>query len=180
MLHIKKTLKHPKAKEEERLLFQTKIANYKKEGIAIIPIDESGFVHSAPRTHGYSIKGNRCYGVHDWHSTKRINAIGALMGKQLLTVSLFQSNINTSVFNHWVEQDLIPKLSQKSVLVMDNAKFHKSLELKNIIEKAGHKLEYLPAYSPDLNPIEKKWAQAKSKRRKYRCNVDTLFQQYIL
>ena len=48
-----------------------------------------------------------------------------------------------------------------------------------MIEKAGHKLEYLPAYSPDLNPIEPKWAQSKSKRRKYKCDIDVLFQDYI-
>lgn len=51
--------------------------------------------------------------------------------------------------------------------------------LKTMIEKAGHILEYLPPYSPDLNPIEPKWAQAKSRRRKYRCDVDTLFEKYM-
>ncbi|MFK8040037.1 MAG: transposase [Rickettsiaceae bacterium] len=63
---------------------------------------------------------------------------------------------------------------------MDNAKFHKSSYLFEMIKKAGHKLEYLPAYSPDLNPIEQKWSQAKSRRRKYRCDIDTLFQQYMM
>ena len=101
------------------------------------------------------------------------------MGKKLLTVSLFECNINTAIFNSWVEQDLIPKLPTNSVVVMDNAGFHKSPDLKVMIEKAGHKLEYLPVYSPDLNPIEPKWAQAKSKRRKYRCDIDTLFQEYM-
>ena len=45
------------------------------------------------------------------------------------------------------------------------------------IEDNGHFLEYLPPYSPDLNPIEHKWAQAKSKRRKYQCDIDTLFKE---
>jgi len=136
-------------------------------------------VHNAPRTHGYSVKGKRCYGVHDWHPSKRTNVIGALVGKSLLTVSLFDCNVNTSIFNGWVEQDLIPKLANNSVVVTDNATFHKSPYLKTMIEKAGHILEYLPPYSPDLNPIEPKWAQAKSRRRKYRCDVDTLFEKYM-
>jgi len=161
------------------LEFSKKIANHKEKGRTIIPIDESGFVHNMPRTHGYSSKGKRCYDVHDWRPGKRTNVIGALMGKSLLTVSLFECNINTSVFNSWVEQDLIPKLPINSVVVMDNAGFHKSPDLKVMIEKAGHKLEYLPAYSPDLNPIEPKWAQAKFRRRKYRCDIDTLFQEYM-
>ena len=67
-------------------------------------------MHNAPRTHGYSVKGKRCYGVHDWHPSKRTNVIGALVGKSLLTVSIFDGNVNTSIFNSWVEctnQDLI-------------------------------------------------------------------------
>ncbi|MSP27173.1 MAG: IS630 family transposase, partial [Methylococcales bacterium] len=40
-----------------------------------------------------------------------------------------------------------------------------------------HSLEFLPPYSPDLNPIEHKWAQAKALRRKKNCSTDTLFSQ---
>ena len=95
-------------------------------------------------------------------------------------MSIFDCNINTAIFNSWVEQDLIPKLPNNSVVVTDNASFHKSPHLKTMIEKAGHILEYLPPYSPDLNPIEPKWAQAKSRRRKYHCDLNTLFEKYIL
>jgi len=137
--------------------------------------DESGFVHNAPRTYGYSAKGKRCYGVHDWHPSKRANVIGALIGKSLLTVAIFNCNIDTAVFNCWMEQDLIPKLPKNSVIVADNAAFHKSSALEAMIDEAGHILEYLPPYSPHLNPIEPKWSQAKSIRRKYRCSVDDLF-----
>lgn len=120
-----------------------------------------------PRTHGYAMKGQRCYGIHDWGAKGRTNAIGALLGKTLLTISLFSSNINTEIFTAWVRQDLIPKLPEKSVIVMDNAAFHKGAEMKTAIKGAGHTLLYLPPYSPDLNPIEHKWAQAKSIRRKH-------------
>lgn len=167
------------AKEEERQEFNKKIENDKSEGRIIIPIDESGFADNMPRTHGYAPKGIRCYDIQDWRPGKRTNVIGALMGDKLLTVSMFECNINTTIFNSWVKQDLIPKLPKNSVLIMDNAGFHKSPLLIEMIKKAGHKLEYLPAYSPDLNPIESKWAQSKAKRRKYRCDIDLLFQRYI-
>ena len=101
------------------------------------------------------------------------------MDKLLLTVSIFDCNINTAIFNSWVEQDLIPKLPNNSVVVTDNASFHKSPHLKTMIEKAGHILEYLPPYSPDLNPIEPKWAHAKSRRRKYHCDLNTLLGVFI-
>ena len=133
-----------------------------------------------PRTHGYSKKGERCFGIHDWGAKGRTNAIGALFGESLLTLSLFDCNINTDAFSAWVRQDLLPKLPAESVLVMDNATFHKNRCVQEEIKSAGHILEYLPPYSPDLNPIEHKWAQAKSKRRRFQCDVDTLFKEHCL
>ena len=138
-------------------------------------IDESGFSHDMPRTHGYSTKGQRCYGAHDWGAKGRTNAIGALIGATLLTVSLFESTINSEVFTAWVKQDLLPKLPERSIIVMDNATFHKQPEMQEALAADGHTLLYLPPYSPDLNPIEKKWAQAKSLRRKLSCSLDALF-----
>ena len=133
-----------------------------------------------PRTHGYSLKGKRCYGVHDWHAKGRKNVIGAQFGNNLLTVGLFDCNINSDVFYAWLKQDLIPKLPQNSVLVMDNATFHKRNDMKELVENAGHKLLYPPPYSPDLNPIEHKWAQAKSIRKKYNQSVENIFQNHFI
>jgi hypothetical protein len=52
-------------------------------------IDKSGFVHDMPRTHGYPVKGQRCYGIHALGVKGRFNAIGAFLGKTLLTISVF-------------------------------------------------------------------------------------------
>ena len=141
----------------------------------IVYIDESGFAHDMPRTHGYSPKGERCYGTHDWGAKGRTNVIGALLNGQLLTVSLFETTINTEIFNAWVMQDLVPKLPPKSIVVMDNATFHKSINMQKTLEDAGHRILYLPPYSPDLNPIEHKWAETKSVRRKIGGSVEDLF-----
>lgn len=133
-----------------------------------------------PRTHGYSLKGERCFGTHDWGAKGRTNVIGAILRGVLLTVSLFQTTVDTLVFNAWVMQDLIPKLPDKSIIVMDNAAFHKSTEMQQSLESKGHTLLYLPPYSPDLNPIEHKWAQAKAHRRKRQCSLDELFKDLKL
>ena len=78
--------------------------------------------------------------------------IGALLAGNLLTMSLFQTTINTDVFTEWVQKDLIPKLPPESIVIMDNATFHKGERMKQSLEQAGHILLYLPPYSPDLNP----------------------------
>ena len=54
----KKNLRHPKVSEEERHIFQQKIEGYKREGYVIVYLDESGFVHDIPRTHGYAPVGD--------------------------------------------------------------------------------------------------------------------------
>ncbi len=69
---------------------------------------------------------------------------------------------------------------QNSVIVMDNATFHKRQDIQQAIWEAGHILEYLPPYSPDLNPIEHQWAQAKALRKQQNCSIDELFLRYSI
>ena len=135
---------------------------------------------SQPRTHGYALKGKRCYGKHNWGEKGRTNVIGALLKGILLTVSLFESNINTEIFTSWVLQDLLPKLPPACVVILDNAAFHKNALIKKALEQAGHILLFLPPYSPDLNKIEHKWAHAKSFSRKTQLPIPELFASSLL
>jgi transposase len=156
-----------------------KIKQYELSEKPVIYIDESGFSCDMPRCFGYSQKGQRCWGKHDWQAKGRINVIGALQENQLLTACLFESTVDSEVFHAWITKDLLHKLPQGAVIVMDNATFHKRQDTQQQIQQAGCILEYLPPYSPDLNPIEHKWAQAKACRRKFRCTVEELFKQFI-
>lgn len=133
-----------------------------------------------PRTHGYNVKGERCYGFCDWHARGRINVIGGLCDTTLLAVSLFECTIDSAVFEAWFEHELLPVLPEGAVIVLDNASFHKRDELQRHCLSGGHTPEFLPPYSPDLNPIEHKWAQAKSIRRSCGCSVDELFSSHFL
>lgn len=164
----------------KRAEFQNHLFHYQQlEQRNIIYIDESGFATDAPRDYSYSLKGTRSYGVKDWHNKGRVNAIGAILDFNILNVGLFEGNINADVFHAWVTQELLHSIPANSVLVMDNATFHKRSDSIAAIEKSGHSILFLPPYSPDLNPIEKKWAQAKSIRRKLRCDPYELFQKFI-
>jgi transposase len=159
----------------KREAFCKKIKGYEEAGRPIVYIDESGFAHDMPRRYGYAPIGQRCFGLHNWHEKGRINAVGALVGTTLLTICLFSTTMNADRFHAWLIHDLIPKLPPQSVLVMDNATFHKRNDIPLTVAKAGHNLEYLPTYSPDLNPIEHKWAQAKHIRKTTKCSVEEIF-----
>jgi transposase len=56
---------------------------------------------------------------------------------------------------------LLPEIPRGSVIIWDNASFHQSEKLQQLIEEGGSHLLFLPAYSPDLNPIEGWWAVLK-------------------
>lgn len=173
---LKKTLFHPKADEFFRLLFQLKLFCYEFiDKRPIVYIDESGFALDAPRDKGYSTKGEKCYGFKDWHARGRVNAIGAIINFKLINLCLFHTNINADVFYAWLTQQLLPCIPANCVIVLDNATFHKRNDAMAIVENLGHTLLYLPPYSPDLNPIEKKWAQAKSIRRKFNYTPEQVF-----
>lgn len=132
-----------------------------------------------PRTHGYSAKGQRTYGIQDWGAKGRTNVIGALVSGLLLTVSLVSGNVNSDVFFSWLKHDLLPKVPSASVIILDNASFHKRDDIIKLITDAGHILEFLPPYSPDLNSIERTWAQAKAIRRRENCDIDVLFAEHF-
>ena len=71
-----------------------------------------------------------------------------------------------NIVRDWFENQLCPVLKPGQVVILDNASFHKSRKLKELAEAAKCELLYLPPYSPDLNPIEKFWANLKAKIRK--------------
>jgi len=62
---------------------------------------------------------------------------------------------------------------------MDNATFHKRADMLEAITKRGCIVEFLPPYSPDLNPTGKKCAEFKSTRRKLRCSIEDLFTKHV-
>jgi transposase len=157
------------------LLFQARIAEHEKAGKPICYLDESGHALSMPRTHGYSHRGTRCFGTHDWGAKGRVNVIGALIGKLLFAVGLFNCSVDSTVFGTWVKEFLLPGLTEPAAIVMDNASFHKDAAILKLIRDAGHIIEFLPPYSPDLNPIEHKWAEKKAFRRKHHCSVELCY-----
>ena len=72
-------------------------------------------------------------------------------------------------FRQFVAEDLLPKLRKGSVVIMDNLRIHKMEWLEEMITSRGARVEYLPPYSPDMNPIEMMWSVIKSFVRLFPC-----------
>ena len=78
---------------------------------------------------------------------------------------LFDGTCTANIFNAWLENWLCPELNSSHVVIMDNASVHKSKKTREVIEKRGAKILFLPPYSPDLNPIEQTFGTLKKIRQ---------------
>jgi transposase len=92
--------------------------------------------------------------------------IAALRGRDLLAPMTFEGYCDRAVFTAWLEQVLVPHLNPGDTVILDNASFHNYANIAATLATAGCHLLYLPSYSPDLNPIENRWASLKNTLRK--------------
>jgi putative transposase len=83
--------------------------------------------------------------------------IATLCNGNIIAPLIFDGNRNKAVFEAYVKDILVKELKPGQVLIMDNINFHKSSQVKHLVESKGVSILFLPTYSPDLNPIEHFW-----------------------
>lgn len=88
--------------------------------------------------------------------------IGAMSLEGVIAAMSVELATDGPVFRAYLEQVLAPALRPGQVVVMDNLPAHKVSGVREIIEAAGARVEYLPPYSPDMNPIEECWSKVKA------------------
>ena len=136
-----------------------KIKNIPPEEIHYI--DETGFQKFLHREYAYAPRGEKVYDRISGKKFRRTSIVAAKRGGSIIAPWQYDGTMNGMLFETWFEQHLIPELPENSVIVMDNASFHRKKRLYAIAEKYHMILIFLPPYSPELNPIEKEWANLK-------------------
>ena len=111
---------------------------------------------------------------------KRINAIAASTIEGIQAPFLYEGSCNGDLFIQYVETVLCPILKPGQVVIMDNASFHKSQKVKELIESKHCRLIYLPPYSPEYNPIEHYWAILKKAIKKIRKKIVDVWESVSL
>ncbi len=78
---------------------------------------------------------------------------------------IYQNTMTSDFFEAWFQTMLLPNLPEKSLIILDNARFHRMGILQEMGHHLGYKMLPLTPYSPELNPIEKTWANIKKYMR---------------
>ena len=110
---------------------------------------------------------------------ERTNIVAGLVNNKPIAPMVFNGTCNTKLFEAWVKEFLIKELKPGQVVIMDNATFYKSNRIRELIESVKYKIMFLPPYSPDLNPIEKFWANMKRWIEFNILNFHTLFSLFL-
>lgn len=112
--------------------------------------------------YAWCAQGERFPALKLGHRTRRISMIAGWCQGAVVAPMTFEGYCDTVLVEAWTQRFLVPELKPGQVVVIDNASFHKSATIRELIEQAGCKLLFLPPYSPDLNKIEKFWARLKN------------------
>ena len=160
-LRVKKTTRYKERDEKKRQDFLAEIETLKSEDL--VYVDESGIDHHHFRKYARSPRNTRVYGEVSGNYLPRTTLIAGYVKGGFISPFRFKGYTNTEVFNAWVEKCLIPDLRPGMVIIMDNARFHKSRKTGEMREAAGCRILFQPPYSPDLNKIEPMGANLKQR-----------------
>jgi transposase len=161
---LKKLIKYRERNEVQRWLFRRELE--KLTPASVYYLDEHGVDHRLYREYGRALRGERIYATVADRHRERTSLIAAGQNGRLVAPLTFAGTRNTEVVDAYFAQVLLPGLPPGSVIVLDSARFHQSPTTAALAAAAGCALLFLPAYSPDLNPIEHLWAAIKACLRK--------------
>jgi transposase len=132
----------------------------------LVFIDETSVSTTITRLYGRAPQGQRLVQKVLHGNWKTTTFIAALRHDRVTAPFLLEGAMNGEMFKAYVEQILAPTLKRGDIVFMDNVSVHKVAGVREAIEGRGAILVYLPAYSPDFNPIEQVFAKLKAILRK--------------
>ena len=129
-------------------------------------MDEMGVNTSLSPRYAYSPKGRRAYAQVPRNRGANTTLLASMSLEGMGPCLAVEGPTTAVVFEAYVEKVLAPSLRHRQIVVVDNLGAHKGESVRELIEKRGCQLLYLPPYSPDYNPIEEAFSKIKGALRK--------------
>ncbi len=146
--------------EAERAAWRATAALW--QASTLVFVDESGTqTNMTPRT-SRAPRGQRAYGAAPRNHGKNTTLIAALSVEGIGAAMTLEGAADAEAFVAYITHVLVPTLRPGQIVIMDNLSVHKDERVRQRIEGAKCRLVYLPAYSPDMTPIEQAFSKVKA------------------
>lgn len=151
----------------------------------LVYLDESGINIDLTRLYGWGKNGERVVDKTPLNTPKNTTILSSIRLGGSCAYTTYSGGTTKEKFMDYLEHILFPTLRENDIVIMDNMRTHRAKVVKDLAERMNIHILYLPAYSPDLNPIEKMWSKIKSILRKLKTRtveelkiaVDTAFKE---
>lgn len=150
--------------EEEREAWRKQARDLDREQFVIV--DECGSNIALTPLYSRAPRGRRAVGAVPRNYGKNTTLIASLSLSGMGEALILEGAADTSAFELYIKQVLAPSLRKGQIVIMDNLSIHQSPQVREAIEAKGCRLLFLPAYSPDLSPIEEAFSKLKATLRR--------------
>lgn len=132
----------------------------------LVFLDESGANTNLTRLYGRAFGKERVKDHIPLNKPKNTTILSSVRLDGTVVYTTYSGGTTGDKFLTYLKETLIPTLHPWDIVIMDNLRTHHIEEVRTLLSRAGVMLMYLPAYSPDLNPIEMMWSKVKAILRK--------------
>ena len=132
----------------------------------LVYVDETGIDQCLYREYARAPRGQKVVAKISGRKFKRANIVAGIRQGKWVAPLEYSGTTDSALFEFWFENCLLKEINEGSIIILDNATFHKKSTLPDLAKIKNCTVLFLPPYSPDLNPIEKRWAWLKQKLRK--------------
>jgi transposase len=159
----KKTLIATERDEAARAQWRAELAAV--DPVTVVFLDETSTQTVMTRARGRAPRGMRVVGAVPRNHGPNVSCLAARTPTGVCAPLVIEGAISGAVFVPWMRDWLLPRLAPGTSIGLDNLSVHRNAAVRAAVEAAGCHLRYLPAYSPDLNPIELAFAKLKTHLR---------------
>jgi transposase len=138
----------------------------------LVFVDEFGINRAMSRIYARAPRGERARVKEPTERGSNISVISALRLSGVGATMMIEGAVDTQVWDVYIERFLVPELKPGEIVMLDQVSFHGSLRAIGLIRAAGARVEELPAYSPDFDPLEECISKIKGKLRSSRARTE--------
>ena len=173
----KKTLGASERNDQERARWREQIKEVDAKRLVVL--DECGSNIALTPLYARAPKGQRARGSVPRNRGKNTTLLASLSLEGMGASMIIEGAANATAFEAYLEHILVPSLHSGQIVVMDNLRVHKGARVRQLIEDKGCQVLFLPAYSPDLSPIEETFSKIKAFLRRAEARTHEALQEAI-